>query len=360
MNDIKILNRANCLKYTSRSLGLSDSQQLDNSLIAQALRRAVFIGAPSSSRTVCSLVMNSLGPLSDDPGNLKTLIYDIIDDLVNMGDVLEMRDEIAGETNFILRPAPPAFVLRSDGTFIIVGVAGDDVTPPQVNDFNLVYYSSGLRTLTPTNTQSCRQTLIDLGLIELPMITWLRAPVSITADQLVKSWVCRLPNDIHPEKIENFEIIDTSKSTSYYKGRWQSLNEQHAGIYIARRPQRYGARLWCFAEIRDGLVQRFVDIHSGDARFRDCDEAWRLLAAMDALSGSPQQVRVVHEKEMTVLSFTSPLPSWAIRRLSLVGKRLKPHRALMGFTLPLQNSEEELRWLEETLWLTQDHDGRTK
>ncbi|MFH0722039.1 hypothetical protein WMC73_22805 [Citrobacter braakii] len=352
MNDIKILSRADCLKYSSRSLGLSDMQKLDNALIAQALRRTVFIEAPCSIRTVCSLVMNSLSPLSDEPENLKTLIYDIIDDLVNMGDLLEMRDEIAGETNLVLRPAPPAFVLRIDGTFIIVGVAGDDVTPPQVNDFNLVYYSSGLRTLTPSNTQSCRQTLIDLGLIELPMITWLRAPVSITADKLVKSWISRLPNDINPEKIENFEIIDISKATSYYKGRWQPLNEQHAGVYIARRPQRYGERLWCVAEIRDGLVQRFVDIHSEDARFRDCDEAWRLLAAMDALSDSPQQVRVVYEKEMTVMSFTSPLPSWAIRRLSLVGKRLQPHRALMEFTLPLQNSEEELRWLEETLWLT--------
>lgn len=354
MNNIKILSRADCLKYSSRSLGLPDLQKLDNALIAQALRRTVFIEAPCSIRTVCSLVMNSLGPLTDEPENLKTLIYDIIDDLVNLGDLLEMRDEIAGETNLILRPAPPAFVLRRDGTFIIVGVAGDDVTPPQVNDFNLVYYPSGLRILIPSNTQSCRQTLIDLGLIELPMITWLRAPVSITADKLVKSWISRLPNDIHPEKIENFEIIDISNTTSYYKGRWQSLNEQHAGIYIARRPQRYGARLWCLAEIRDGLVQRFVDIHSGDARFRDCDEAWRLLAAMDALTGSPQQVRVVYEKEITVLSFTSPLPSWAIRRLSLVGERLKPHRALLQFSLPLHNSEEELHWLEESLWLTRD------
>lgn len=354
MNDIKILNRVDCLKYSSRSLGLPDLTRLDNALIAQALRRSVFIAAPCSMRTVCSLVMNSLGPLSDEPEKLKILIDDVIDDLVNMGDVLEMRYEIAGEPNFILRPAPPAFVLRRDGTFIIVGVAGDEITPPQANDYNLVYRLSGLRTLTPSNVQSCRQTLIDLGLIELPMNVWLHAPVSITADKFVRSWVSRLPNDINPEKIENLEMIDISKATSYYKGRWQSLNEQHAGIYIARRSQRYGAKLWCFAEIRDGLVQRFVDIHSRDARVRDCDEAWRLLTALDALSGSPQQVRVVYEKEMAVLSFTSPLPSWAVRRLSLVGERLKPHRALLEFSLPLQNSEEELHWLEETLWLTRN------
>lgn len=357
MTGIVMLDRADCLRYLSRSLGLPGSTNLDNALIAQSLRRTVFIAAPCSVRTARTLVVKSLEPLFDDLEDLRMRVAQVVDDLIAMGDLLEMRRESTRETSFVLRPAPPAFVLRPDGTFIILGVAGDEITPSQVHDYAIAYRAGGLRTLAPSDVESCRQTLLDLGLIELPIRVWLHAPGPIDSSEFVKSWVDRLPKTAHPERIDHVEILGPSVATSYYKGRWQALSERHAGIFVARRPQRYGANLWCLVEVKDGLVQRFVDIHPKDSRFRGCDEAWRLQAALDAQAAAPQHLRVARSEEDVVLSFTSPLPAWAVRRLSLIGERVVPPRALLSFVLPSGNSEDELRWLEEMLWFARDEGG---
>ncbi|CDI04327.1 hypothetical protein BN873_950010 [Candidatus Competibacter denitrificans Run_A_D11] len=357
MTGIVMLSRADSLQCVARSLGLPGPANLDNALIAQSLRRTVFIAAPCSARVACALVVDALRPLVDDPEELRMRVDDVIDSLIAMGDLLEMRSEITGETNLVLRPAPPAFVQRRDGTFIVLGVAGDEITPSQAQDFSLLYRPSGLRTLAPPDAQPCRRILLDLGLIELPMPIWLHAPATVTAKEFVRSWVAKLPDKPHPEKIENLEVLDTSVTTSYYKRRWRPLNERHAGIFVSRRPQRYGANLWSLTEVQDGLVHRFIDIHPRDVRFRDCDEAWRLQAALDTQAGTPQRVKVEHAGEKAVVSFTSPLPTWAVRRLSLIGERVTPPRALLGFALPSQNCEDELRWLEKTLWLARDQGG---
>lgn len=160
-----------------------------------------------------------------------------------------------------------------------------------------------------------------------------------------------------PEKIDGLEVLGNEPQTSFYRGRWTNLHQKHVGIFVARRPQRFGAKLWCLVDVRDGTVQRFTDIRAKDTRTRDCDEAWRLQAALDASSGAPQRVRVQACGPASLLSFSAPLPAWASRRLAFIGEQVDVPRALISFKVPMENIQDELRWLGENLWLVRSDDG---
>ncbi len=353
---VAVIHRADALKNVARSLGLPESvgylSEHSNALFAQAIRRALFVAAPCPLPTLRTAVALALAPLANDPDESETRIAEVIEDLLAIGDILEMRRESVEGVSLVLRPAPPAFVMRKDRTFILLGVSGDEITP--VHDQPVIYRSSGLRTLAPDDPEACRIALLDLGLIELPLSIWLHGPTSMTPDAYLNGWRAKLPAARSPEKIDELDILDTKAPTTFYRGRWRRVTNTDVGLYLARRPRKYGANLWCLVDLKDGSIQRFVDVHPRDARMRDCDEAWRIQAAFDAVASASQKVKMSLRDEKAVLAFDSPLPAWAVRRLSLIGESVSPQRALLEFELPQQNFEEEVRWLEDTLWLARD------
>lgn len=358
MNRVAVVSAMQALEQTNRSLGVpieAGKCLPSRACLAQSLRRAAFNAAPCPAQSLRSLVFAALSPLTDDADALKAGIEEALEDLIAVGDLLEMRSEKDGRSDVVLRPAPPAFVARRDGTFILLGVAGDEVTPTMQQ--TVIHQESGLRCVRPDNVQAYRGELLDLGLIELSERLWLFAPASKSAADVVAHWRAKLPSDAKPEKIEGMELLQPASRSSYYKGRWTRLDAKLEGIFVARRVQRYGAKLWCLAEVKNGFVQRFVDIRAKDPRTRDCDEAWRLQAALDAVAGIPQCVRVWASGSMNTLAFSAPLPAWAARRLSFMGKPVSVPLALLAFEIPTENLQAELRWLGEHLWLERKEEG---
>lgn len=353
MNCSVIISHADALENVARSLGLplsiADINDHTDALIAQSIRRSVFIAAPCNIRTARTLVIAALAPLLDD---IEARVNDMIEDLIAIGDLLEMRSESDEGSDILLRPAPPAFVRRKDNTFIILGISGDEITP--IDNQSVIYTPSGLRTFPTSDPTNYRDMFIDLGLIEIPEHIWLHAPAKISVEDYLDSWVRSLPSVKHPENIEGLEIIDTKIPASFYKDRWAKLSNEHSGIYVGRRPQRYGANLWCLFEIKNGLIERFVDIYSKDARIRNCDEAWRIQAALDSKELRSQKIRILSDQKNIILSFSSPIPAWAIRRLSMIGARKIVKGSLIAFEIPAQNAENEICWLEDMLWLARD------
>lgn len=357
MSDVSVIDRTTATALTARSLGVpfSVGDGIGRAFIAQSLRRAVFIAAPCTHRALRNLAVGALEPLADDPAALKDQIDQALEDLIAMGDLLEMREEHEQEKACLLRPAPPAFVTRRDGSFAILGVAGEEITP--ILQGHIVHHDSGLRTLHPADAETCSALLLDLGVIELPERIWLHAPPPASASDHIESWMAKLPSDISPVRLDGVDVLDTCLPVTYYNGRWAALNSKHSGIFITRRPQRFGAKLWALAEVRGGVVQRFVDIHPKVSRFRACDEAWRLQAAFDAEAGHPQQVAVTVAGSVATLYFFSPLPAWAERRLCIVGGRVDSRGALFAFELPAASADAEVKWLADALWFTRVERG---
>jgi hypothetical protein len=90
-----------------------------------------------------------------------------------------------------------------------------------------------------------------------------------------------------------------------------------------------------------------------DRRFGGIDEARWLICAFDAASGTPQRVRVQGGTARSVLSFDTPLPGWAERRLLTVGElsATRSPGALMAITLETEGLEPELSFLRDSLWM---------
>jgi hypothetical protein len=353
MSGVALTSRHDAIKNVAKSLGLPDAvatlDATNNALVAQSLRRSVYIAAPCGTRVARTLVTTALAPLAEDAEDFDARVSETLDDLIATGDLLEMRRETADGMELVLRPAPPAFIKRKDETFILLGVAGDEITPHF--DQTVTYRVSGLRTLAAEDSAACSASMLEMGLIELSSSFWLYAPPPCDAKSFRDGWLAQLPQSSSPEKLDDLEILDTATPTTFYKNRWRPLRDKDAGFFLARREKRYGPKLWCLVEVQGGLVQKLVDVHSKDARIRDCDEGWRIQAAFDVLAGASQKVDVALKSDKALLSFYSPIPAWAIRRLSLIGERVKPARALLGFEIPRQNADDEIRWLEETLWL---------
>ena len=126
---------------------------------------------------------------------------------------------------------------------------------------------------------------------------------------------------------------------------------------MARRPQAYGADLWCYARVTAGEIVQLVDLPLLESMAPGADEAWRLQAAIDVLAGHPQQVRLRQgsETSQVVLDLFGPAPSWAQRRLDVVGMPLQRGRgALFSYCLPADEVAEELQFLADMQWIIAD------
>jgi hypothetical protein len=144
--------------------------------------------------------------------------------------------------------------------------------------------------------------------------------------------------------------LDTGRSVRYYRGRWAE-EVPATGYFVARRPQRFGSAVWCFGRSSNGKPDRLLDLPF-DMSTRPWDDAWRLQAALDALSGSPQLYEVSSEPDgMATVAFFSPVPSWAQRRWEVTGKYSRPRGALFSYTFTAEQLAEELRVAVECLWM---------
>ena len=195
--------------------------------------------------------------------------------------------------------------------------------------------------------------LAQLGLVRLSEEYWLNAPSDETAGSCISRFEHALERTAECADIPEIRVLDTARSVRYYHGRW-SAAKHLSGRYIGRRPQSYGNDIWCFLEIEEGIVKRFLDLPPASSTgLRGCDEAWRLQAALDAHSGKPQQYKLSRiEDGVRSIDMFSPIPSWMERRWNLLGERKDEKGCLMSFQFREQEVSQELDFLRRKLWWT--------
>ncbi|SHO67022.1 hypothetical protein SAMN02745172_03684 [Pseudoxanthobacter soli DSM 19599] len=345
---IQRLPPAGVLERTARSLALA-TPAVAESLVAQALRRAVSALAPCSRAEALRFVRQ---PLDGLMAVTDEWYEDLLDALIAYGDVLEVtrQEQDAWRTGrLVLRPAPPSFVRRANGDLIILGVAGDQPTALLGELAERLEYRGPLRTLREAGAVDL---LKALGLVELPETAWLRAPVTASAQgyaELNRGEVLKTPLATAP--LDGLSLIDPGRPVTYYSGRWRPPASGDTGVFIARRQQLFGLRPWCLVELEGGAPRRLHDLVATDNRERPCDLAWRIQAAFDASAGRPQQVQATRTRAAVELAFFSPLPAFAERRLALKGEKSARAGCLFAYTLPPAAAADELDALSEKLWL---------
>ncbi|MEQ9179808.1 MAG: hypothetical protein RIF44_14020 [Nitratireductor sp.] len=350
------VSRDEALKITAESLGVTGSDDL-HAITKGALRRALFALAPTSQADVVRSVFEPLAPLGAD----REWVEEALEDLVVYGDALEMRkirDDPWDAPGIVLRPAPPSFVERDDGTLMILGVAGELPTALPAELDNRVTSHGPVRTLSAQKSENLASYLKLLGFVQLSEQAWLCLPTAETASTHCQRWEDALHDvDVSQTDVEGIEILDPAKPVSYYRGRWRTPTRDTNGTFVARRPQLYGARLWSLLELRDGLCYRVLDLYGDENRQRPCDVAWRLQAAKDAVAGKPQEIRICESSDGCTLDFFGPIPAFAERRLLLVGTKRKAENCLFSFSLEAAQLKDEIAALERYLWMRPVHQG---
>jgi hypothetical protein len=348
-------------------LGL-DATALDltsTEAIAGALRRAAGFLCPCSGTTLVRAVSRPLEGLVPDMESLKQNIEETLETLTAHGDLLEHRDVAAeqdAQPGTLLYAAPPSFVRRESGAVLILGIAPQRLSPLPDELEKQIRYVNHVRRLPGTAAGELAAELAQLGLVELSLEVWLRAPGAETAAQHLARLGGLLDAAAPSLEIPGLNLIDPTSSVRYYRGRWVQPRAQ-TGRFVGRRSQAYGADLWCYVEMDQGRPRKFLDLPLRGSRARGCDEAWRLQAAIDAQRGASQRFRVRQGpmgSKTKVIDFFSPVPMWARRRWDAVGEPVVNSGCLFSYCFLESEIDEELRFVHEKLWLAELTEGERK
>lgn len=353
---LRILSKEELHARCIATLGL-DSTALDLTFpeaIASAIRRAAGLLCPCSARTLTRAVIEPVKYLVEDFEDFRETVEEILEALIAYGDLLEIPvlNNEKGKANILVYAAPPSFVWRKSGAALLLGITPDftDFLPPTLEE--CIEYRNHIRILPPDSADDLKLYLCQLGLIELSKDYWLKRPETESCDTHLRKFDMSLDRAPRSGEIPELMIIDSRKPNRFYRGRWVEIAGQ-TGRFVGRRPQAYGADLWCYVELENGQPIRFIDLPIFKADLRGCDEAWRLQAAIDCFRGEPQRFRISEgpNKEKLV-DFFSPVPMWARRQWDSIGQLvLNKRSSLFSYRFSETELNEELEMMREKLWL---------
>jgi hypothetical protein len=325
--------------------------------IAASIRRAASFTCPTTSGSLVRITSEVLRGLPGFDDETPQVVAPLIEDLCAYGDLLELpvEDEAGPRRKLFL--GPPSYVCREGtNTALVTGIRSEGA--PLLSDALMGYieYTGHARLFRAPDDAFVDELLDGEGLAALSAEQWLHAPREATTEELVAFYMSRLESQGLPGEVE-LRVLDPSSSTTYYRGRWRSVKNNDTGLFVGRRPQAFGADLWCIAQITEGTIGRLIDLPLENPLAPGADEAWRLQAALDASRGNPQRVRVteVGGSSRSVLEFFSPVPSWLQRRLDVVGTPCSAGRgALFTYEIASDELQVELAFLASMLWLSTD------
>lgn len=351
---VEIVRPDEVLSRSHELLGLVQAGDgaIGNAFLASLLRHAAGFLCPCSAATLRSAVVESLQYLADDD-EIVEKVENAIEGLIVGGDLLELAQVTTDDPSFRgtwLFAAPPSYIVRQSGSIFLTGIVADRDTYLPTDLMARIKYDGYTRAIMPATDENLPEALADLGLQPLSQESWLKSPRVQTAAEFRASFGAKLGAQGPSGDIPGLQIIDPSRPVTYYSGRW-AKPKRHTGVFVGRRPQEFGSPIWCFVELEEGQPKKLLDLPLPKARWRGCDEAWRLQMAIDFVDGTPQRYRARTDGEYSYLDFYSPVPLWVERRLMILGRHADPDKCLLSYRIPTSELETEEQVLQEMLWL---------
>ena len=352
---INVITSRDVIRYCRTVLGVQDAGHgINDVFLTSMLRRTAGIVCPCSRSVLRYELVESLSHLGEDQESLSERIAVLIDDLIVAGDLLELSDVAYGDTEnkgTWVFAAPPAFVERKSGSIFLTGIVPDQDSFLPDELVTRIEFANSTRTIRPRDGEDLAEKLAGEGLMRLSESNWLKAPRKQKAREVLRQAVQRLSSETECAPFQGLEIINPDTKAIYYRGRW-SLPQSHSGMFVARRPQEFGASLWCFVELRAGNLVRAIDLPFSAYRWRGCDAAWHLQMAIDGELDNAQRYLVSDKGYDTCrIDFFSPIPLWAERRLMVLGKKCPGENSLFAYEIPVAEATQEEEFLQENLWL---------
>lgn len=344
-----------------QTLGLpaSQRQSVDDLLLASLLRRSAGIHCPCSRATLRGSLLESLQYLPVNADSLPDRIDAAIEALIVGGDLLELNDVVTDDAvvkGTWVFAAPPSFVVRPSGEIFLFGIVPDQGSFLPLSLTSRITYEGYTRAIAPEPDEDLAAELHEQGLQQLSEGAWLRSPKAEAAANVLNRFERRLAAQPWAGTVSDLIILDPARPVTYYRGRW-IVPKNQSGTFVARRPQEFGAPIWCFVALEGGMPVRLLDLPLEKTRWRGCDAAWHLQTAIDYCRHNPQRYRRRVERDGIRLDFFSPLPQWSQRRLMIFGRAVPPESSLFSYRLLPAEAQTEERFLQERLWLSRTEDS---
>ena len=349
---ITVVSPALVVMSARQALRLPVGDNADDAYWIATLRRLAGYHCPCSPRTLIASVIESHRNLVAVDDTLIEQIERLIDSLVAAGDLLELSDVTTLDETVKatwLFAAPPTFIVHPSGTAFLAGLASDDPLPLPAELLERVKTRGAIRTISPLEGEDLSLLLNGIGFRQLSLETWLKNPKREEASVHIANMDARLVQRSPIADTKDMRLLDWTLDKRRYRDRWCAPLRQ-TGSFIVRRPQAYGADLWAYGRFNLGQLEALIDLPLPGSRWRGCDSAWRLQLALDARADRPQRYRIHPNDGFTHFDFFFPLPSWARRRLGVVGEELSPEGCLMSFRVPVNEADEEQAFLRNYLY----------
>ena len=345
--ELKVASRHDVIDAVVTQLGFDETIDfMSEEFLASAVRYAASVVCPTSPRNLISVVVQSMQSIACED-DLRQCCKNVLDDVIATGDLVESEDITSGSGNRLLYLAPPFFVRLSKTQALVLGVAPDGVNPIP-DDVRLALRGVN-RVIDGVDDPSVAQVLKLAGIEELPYRTWAKSPDRKHYQDVINQYDRLIDRRPDCGNIEDFSVLRWDTQNRWYRKRWGDSGRL-TGRFVARRPRKYGADLWCYVELENGAPRKLVDLPIGRTAERGCDQAWRLQCAIDAMRGAPQQYRVMKVDGDTIrVAIHIPPPAWLLRRWKCIGRRAADN--VFAFEFTSGDALKETEFLEQELWM---------
>lgn len=322
-------------------------------LAANCLRRLILARPGRSRRRAVSMAARHLEPLVPaeilkPDSSAPALVRRTFDYLISLGDLVQANDQETGVSDAVYL-GPPRWVALSSGELLLIGMYGE-WDPPLPSRW---WTCSGAQ--RHVRAEWAKQAIVELrvrGYSESDQAVWSRSPEPCNAD-IFQQYFLRLLKKKPGGFTGPLRIIGNS-NCHHYKARWKPASSS-SGTFVGRREDTYGAKLWCLVQLYNGRVEHLLDLPCQDMDGAPWDEPLRLQAAIDSMNNHPQNY-TIHSPQYGLwrMSVYAPLPSWAERRLEVVGQRTVPTSgALITYDFDEEGAvQKEAKNLQLLLWMS--------
>jgi hypothetical protein len=343
------------LGLDGRAVGLFSPEGL-----CASLRRAASFLCPATPRRLADAVLDALAPLGSDSPVMREDVMDQLELLVGVGDLLELRDAGPPSTRQLFL-GPPSYVEKAPGQYLLLGIRPYAFSLVDEEEFGAeITYKGHMRSIA-LRSEVASELFATAGLQGVTREQWAKSPRPVGFHEVLDAQRRRLAEQRVRGPIGGLRIMDPTSSVRNYRRRWREPKETDTGLFVGRRPQAYGADLWCALSLEHGVPQALTDLPVETGITPGCDEAWRLQAALDAALGHPQLYRLrstaASESDGSIDLF-APVPSWAERVLELSGMPIPPARgALFSYYLSDGALVNVKAFLADMLWMQSLDEG---
>lgn len=324
-------------------------------VLASVVRWTAAQHCPTSPARLRKVVTDHIGPVIErDEAALASDVADMIEQLVATSDLVECQE--GGTTE--LRLGSPRFVRVSDQDFIVLGCApaGEGLVSESIQ--SAVSPDGPIRHIDPellgATADELRDSLRSEGLVEITTVDWVRGPRECPWQEFLDQATVLAEQGLAGSglPLTTISVFDPTSDPRFYPRRWRPPQADDDGLFVGRRPQAWGSDLWFLGLFAEGRLNKVKDLPYAGWLGRACDQAWRVLAALDASKGHPTTMRVYDQSRSRVrLEFDTPLPMFFERLILSFGSSVaRSPGSLLTYSVRRPAADEIIKQWRAALW----------